>query len=370
MLSDVARNADKLLPLMRVSELRELLQRPHSSLSGHHRFEEDLSGVDLKGRVLVGCDFSGAMFGKEPDLRYTNFNNCRFGPSRDELLVNLQGADFTEAQLQNAILTEVSLKNCKFIRAKLSSADLSFSDCTYADFSNATLDGVDLESTNLFQANLNETRISFENRWILQSNVDAWRKWCKLHYNDVGDAVRLEQGTAIYLELKENFRSIGAYSEASWAYTMERRMRRSQHHPQFVASCFASNFPGKKIEQLIFYMWHTAIWLLDYLVDITTGYGESLLKPVLTIGVFVALIFPWLYSIGGGVEVLAGTAQSHISYGYSDLLFLSIGNLMQGYPGYEVSTEFGKLTQVVEQLFGVLMIGLLGFILGNKINQR
>ncbi len=362
-----------LLPLMRAAELRNLFQGHHGKLPEPRRFEkENLSAVNMRGRDLSGCDFIGAVFGVGQDLSRANFTNCIFGPVRDGLMpVSLQKVDLTGAHLPFAQMTGVSLKDSKLIDANLSSADLSSTDCTYADFSYTTLYSANLTEANLFQARFYRTRFSLNKRSILQADAKAWREWCKVHfYGDMKDSVRLEQGAAIYLELKENFRSIGAYSEASWAYIMERRMRRDQHHPLYAHFCFETDYPDNRVLKAVFYVWHSVIWLSDLLVDLTTGYGESLLKPIVTLGICVALVFPLLYNIAGGVTLFPGSAQEHVSREYIDLLLFSTGNLLQGYPGYGSVTELGKIFQLFEQLFGVLMIGLLGFILGNKINLR
>src|SRR6185436_15270790 len=218
-------------------------------LEGPHRFErENLGDVDLHDKDLTGCDFVGAIFSEGQDLSQANLTRCKFGPPREDLFrVHLNKVNLTNALLSHTRLTGVSLQGCNLVQADLTNADLSDSNCMRSDFSYATLYDANLTHANLFQARFNKTRFSLKKRPILQADAQAWSRWCEDHHHlDLKDQEvdRLEQGIAIYLELKENFKSIGAYSEASWAYVQERRMRRACHHPRIAAQCFKSDYPS------------------------------------------------------------------------------------------------------------------------------
>lgn len=360
-------------PRMRAVELRNWFQKGYKRLNEAHRFEmEDLSDVDLRRKDLSGCDFTGAVFGVGQDFSESVFTGCTFGPPRDGLKpVNLIKVNMFRCVLRDATLQNVSLVDCNLAGADLTNADLSESDCTLTDFSDATMFGVVLTNTNLFQARFRGTYLTLKKQPILQANSKAWDRWCKDHCKDSRESERLEQAAAIYLELKGNFRSIGAYSEASWAYVQERRMRRSQHNPFVARQCFEFDYPNRWGARMVFYLRHFFVWFLDAVIDVTTGYGESLLKTTLTLLVSVTVIFPLLYGLSSGVKLAAaaGAVSSQISRNYLHLLLFSIGNLVGGYPGLDAATEIGKQIQITQQLLGAMMMGLIGFILGKKINQ-
>jgi hypothetical protein len=264
-------------------------------------------------------------------------------------------------------MQNVSLVDCDLTNAVLTDSDLSHSDCSRTDFSGANLLGADLTNTNLYQAHFNRKRMNLKRQSILQAQSETWRAWCLAHdCSASGESERLDQAVAVYLELKDNFRSIGAYSEASWAYIQERRMRCAQHKISVAGQCFKFEYPIGRRARVGFYVRHSLIWFSDAFVYLTTGYGESLGRTGLTFLIFALVIFPFLYRLTGGVSV---TNTNTVVKDYFHLLSFSIGNLFQGYPGYEAVGEAGKQIQILQQFFSVIMIGLLGFILGKKINQ-
>jgi uncharacterized protein YjbI with pentapeptide repeats len=272
-----------------------------------------------------------------------------------------------KATLRGATLKNVVLRDSNLTEADLTGADLSDSDCSGTDFSGAIMFGVDLTDTNLFQARFDKTRLRPKSRKILHSNSRSWARWCKNHhYGESSESERLEQAVAIHLELKENFKSIGAYEEASKAYVEERRMRRAQHCPLVAHQCFESDYPDSQGARVLFFLRHCLVWLADAFIDLTTEYGESLWRTMLTLLVFATIVFPVAYSLSGGVVL---NTSGKVSKEYVHLVLFCVGNLFQGYPGFEAATEFGGGIQVVQQFFAVMMIGLLGFVLGKKINQ-
>ncbi len=360
------------LPIMSAFELGQWSEAGQKRLAGPRSFEkQNLEGIDLREKDMSGCDFTGAIFGIGQDLSKSILENCIFGPPREHLRsVNLVRVKLVDSVLRGAKLKNVFLVDCNLQDADLTNVDLSESDCTRTDFSNVKMFGVDLSNTNLFQAQFDKTNISLQKRPILQSNSMAWNKWCKEHnYAGSTDSDRLAQAIAIYLKLKLNFRSIGAYSEASWAYVQERRMRRSQHNLLIAPQCFEYEYPSQGVARVAFYVWHSLAWVVDAFIDLTTGYGESLLRTAITLFLFLAVVFPALYATTGGVTLTATGTGTMMSTEYIHLLLFSMGNLFQGYSGIGAATEIGKQIQISQQFFGVMMIGLLGFVLGKKINQ-
>jgi predicted amino acid racemase len=90
---------------------------------------------------------------------------------------------------------------------------------------------------------------------------------------------------------------------------------------------------------------------------------------MLTLLLSITVVFPVLYTFCGGVRVTGSATHLQIPRDYLYLVLFSMGNLFQGYPGLEAITDLGKQVQIIQQFFGVMMIGLLGFVLGKKITQ-
>ncbi len=327
---------------------------------------ETLSDVDFQNKEITNCNFTNVNFKIEQDFSRSTIHMCEFGPHKNPIPNLLRRANFSSSTLSDVHFDEACLLESKFTDANLSVVFLPGADCRRADFTNATMDNMQLTGTNFYQARFNKTRLSLKKQPILQENTKAWVSWCKKHQDDLKThAERLNEGAAIYLELKENFRSIGAYSEASWAYVHGLRMRRSQHCLRFARECFSSTYPANWVKRIGFYIRHVILWLIDAILDLTTGYGESLFRMGRTIFFTVAVIFPLLYSISSGVS-LNGLDK------YSQLLSVSIENFLQGDSGtsLEILGKISTNIKLIEQFIGILMIGLLGYILGNKINQR
>lgn len=361
------KNHFQTLPKMRARELEKFFQTGNTKLLKPRSFEkENLSGLDFHNKDLSGCDFTGAIFSTGQDFSKAVLENCTFGPEREGLMpVAFRKSNFSECILRSAQLKGISLIECDLLNADLTNANLNDTDCHKSDFSYANMFNTSVEGANFFQARFYKTRLNLIRKPILQANRKSWANWCELHgYPYLEEIERIEQSISVYLELKENFRSIGAYSDASWAYIQERRMRRQQYWPFVASSRF--KYPNLKILRFIFYLWSMFVWFIDFLVDLTTGYGESLFKTLLTIIITTTIIFPLLYGFSGGITVDSLPTRS---LNYYHLILFSVGNLIQGYPGMEAYSEIGTKIHVFQQLFGVLAIGFLGFVLGNKINQ-
>ena len=356
------------LKKMTATELKKLFNDDGKKTIENRDFKtETLSDVNFQSKEITNCNFIGALFHSDQDLSRSTLTKCKFGPPNTDLPIILNRLNFSFGTLTDVHFDDVSLTDCKFNEANLSTVYLTDADCRRADFTNATMDNMTLTGANLYQARFNKTRLSLKRQPILQENAKAWLSWCEKHQNEIKThSKRLNEGAAIYLELKENFRSIGAYSEASWAYIHERRIRRARHWPCFTRECFSSSYPSSWFSRISFYIWHMFLWLIDAILDLTTGYGESLLKMGGTILFTVAVIFPFLYSISSGLGV-NGLVDK-----YLPLLSVSIANFLQGDSEHSQNILKGISANVklIEQFIGILMIGLLGYILGNQINQR
>jgi uncharacterized protein YjbI with pentapeptide repeats len=117
----------------------------------------------LDGADFRWADLTGAVFGT--------------GDGRLEVLLTSQvlmnGCDFSEATLKEAILLGASLRFAHFVNADLRGADLRGTDLTRADFAGADLSGADVTGANLDEADLSGARGLAEIKGLAQAlNVD------------------------------------------------------------------------------------------------------------------------------------------------------------------------------------------------------
>lgn len=108
---------------------------------------EKVLGLDLKGRHLIGANFSKAVL-PEADLRGAK----------------LQGADFSEAQLQGVQLIGAELAGANFFKAQLQRANLretgfEETDFRYAQLQGSDLNGAQMQNVKLIKADLKEANL-------------------------------------------------------------------------------------------------------------------------------------------------------------------------------------------------------------------
>ncbi len=121
----------------------------------------NLDGADLSGANLSNAYLSGA------DLSLANLSDAYL---RD---ADLSGADLSLANLSDAYLSFAYLSGAKLSDAYLSGADLSLADLRNANLSNAALFWADLSSAKLSDADLSNAYLSGANlSWAKLSKAD------------------------------------------------------------------------------------------------------------------------------------------------------------------------------------------------------
>lgn len=113
-----------------------------------------LTQTDWKGRNLTGAILHGPIELNGIDFTRANLSKAHF---RD---VQLADATFVEANLTNAIIRDVDMKRGNLKGADLTGVDLSDTDLCDADLSNANLSGVELYSVDLSRAILHEADLA------------------------------------------------------------------------------------------------------------------------------------------------------------------------------------------------------------------
>ncbi|ASJ03493.1 voltage-gated potassium channel [Thermococcus profundus] len=334
---------------------------------------ENLSGEDLEEAYLSEANLSGANL-SEANLRYADLSDS-----------NLDGADLSWAILTGADLSGASAKRADFTRANLEEADLSGAsligtnlslaslrgaNLTRADLRGTELYGAELESSNLLGADLRGARlhgVSFKGvRNIEHARLDA-----KVIEEVEGDQLRKEnpqraiesylKALSVYLELKETFRSRGLYDRAS-AYTVgEWRVRgkvqsiahRAESPAELEEFVPLTARSGKR--------WLIALegktrWLLNVIYRLTSSYGESASRVLITT-IAIVFVYAVIYWLAGAL----GNSSFAESLYFSLVTFTTVGY------GDIVPKESYRLLAASEAFVGAFLMAFFVVVISRKL---
>ena len=344
--------------------------------------DADLEGVDLRRASLASVNFRGAML-EEANLQGAGL---RFAQLQESVLeganlikADLWGADLTEAQAQTADFRQATLKEsdlsgadlaganfrgailgkAAFNRAKLRGADFRKAGIAGADFSDADLRDARLQGLDLTGCLLARIRLN-----------GAWLDKTRFGQSQIGDAVGEElasehdEARKAYLTLERLFQDMGDPDAASWAY---RRKRRMQKLDALVRARTEWSKGNRRIAISSFTSFAT-----DQVVEWVCDYGESITRILITMLV-AYVIFTLIYGLTGGV-VRVDTPTPGVSTPVRDPVDLAIYSFLAmtaGNPpsGLEPSSSSIRLLNSVQTLIGVVLTGLLGFVMGNLVRR-
>ncbi len=228
-------------PVLKDGDLVDLLREDQQVLSGSAVEDLAASGVRLSLE-----DWTIEALRANPLPAKWSLVNCRF-PVIDLVDVDAPGivldraradstsflhCDLTGAQLNYAVLPDSVFIDCELTKAQFQGSDLTRADFQNANLEGANLSGAQLDGVDFSKANLYRTRID---------------------RRSLGTGIRQEkdrdflEACAVYLNLKNNFLSLGAYDDASWAYVQERTMERYCYAPRY---CVAIYEPELRSSQL------------------------------------------------------------------------------------------------------------------------
>ena len=102
-------------------------------------------------------------------------------------------------------------------------------------------------------------------------------------------------------------------------------------------------------------IWHI---ISNVFSDVMFGYGESMLKMVIT---YIIIVFVFAWAFTSEVSLLQ----------YGEALYISLKNMagMDSEVIREIS-PFVDMLNVVQTTIGIILTGIFGFILGNKIRNQ
>lgn len=329
----------------------------------------DLSGYDLSYLDLSNLDLRSVNFSR-CRLNNSNLANCNLRNTNFEES-NCRGVDFSGSELISASFLGAFLSNANFTNASLFRADLM-----RADFRDAILLNTNLHLANLERA----SRLTAESLGyrIMQENAKTYENFHRwiLRYRDIDDLEariaryskrRLRDGLSVAQGLKILFTNNGQYADASWAYIKERQFKKQMHSLGNARINFRREFPDqgryKKIRQLGFYLKHFYFWVLDWIAELTCGYGERPLRPIF-LAALTLFTFPGFYALSGGVVSEGGQMTWLDYFNYSFATFTTLG-----FNQFSAVTPLAQTISSIEGLVGISILALLMFVLGNRISR-
>ncbi len=317
--------------------------------AGAHLRYATLAGALLDSADFTGADLWGVRAGKA-EADDACFRNARC----DE-------ADFTEADLTGADFSGASLKKARLGGAKLRGARLD----------NAVLDGAHLDGADLSNASL--PRLNLQTCSLKHARLaGAWLDNTRLRVEQLGGAVGEEvardyhAARDAYVVLQQNFRTIGNGDGASWAFRKGRLM--GKLHERETALHGFRQREWRKMTR------HGLGWLSDAFVEWLCDYGESLwrvMRAFATLIIGFALFYAATESL---VRVSAGPAGEikRVTESPFDLLVYSFLNMLSTSApdiGLRPVSPVFYLVTSMQGAVGIVLIGLFGYVLGNRMHR-
>ena len=323
-----------------------------------------LEDARFNGATLRFAKFSGAL------LDSANFERADLWAARmdgidatDALMrgavlqeASLEGADLTGTNLEGAELKKVDLRGAKLAGADLRGATLARADLEGADLTGASLPRVDLSSCNL-------RHIRLAGAWLESTRFDVAQLGDGLGEELAGEFEAARRG---YLGLEQNFRGLGNPEAASWAYRRARRMGKRAAWHTMRDAVRARSF---RTAPLLF-----ASWFGDAFAEWLCDYGESLVRVVRAY-VVTLCTFAAYYGVTSSLRYTAESGGEKIGlpvHNIFELLGFSFLNMCtSGVPdiGLKPALHFVYFVSSIQYVLGVVLIGLFGYVLGNRLRR-
>ena len=357
-------NAEELKTLIESKEINSI------DFSGQVLEELDFSGctltnVNFKNAILkhckfdeatlTDCDFDHKGASEEPTLssvsfRKTTLENCRFR------YANIAWCDFRYAGINNATFEDSKINFCDFYRCFFEGVVLF----KHAKISNSSLYNTYFgDAANIRRENLVKDKIIQQDKNAYTQFIVDWHNFgTGVRTNDrheVSDwspdasiKSRWADAEDIYKTLNGLWAGRGFFADANWAYVQGRKTERRR----MITELSDSNV--KTSTKIV----NACKIVTNSLSDLFFGYGESMTKMIITYIVTV-LLFAYIYN----AEVTLPQ--------YFDALAVSLKN-MAGMDSEELQnvSPLVDMLNLVQTTIGILLTGIFGFILGNKIRNQ
>ena len=297
-------------------------------------------GIDLSGEKLEKIDFSGCT------LERVNFKGCEMVHCRFRN-AKIMWSDFRYAEIQHGTFEGAQIDFCDFYRAFIDGVVIFNGSM----FSNCSLNKTYLGDCAIIRReNLKDFRILQQNKEEYTRFLVDWHTYgtgertndlnVKSDWNPQAAVdARWADAEVIYKNFNALWTGKGYIADGNWAYVQGKRMERMR---------MISDFQFANIVKIS----------TNFLSDILFGYGESMTKMILT---YILTVFLFAWAFTENVSLLE----------YSQAFAISLKNMvgMDSELLQDVSPLVDMLN-VVQTTIGILLTGIFGFILGNKIRNQ
>jgi len=283
----------------------------------------------------------------------TNFRNCTF-----------KFCDFRLIRCSQSTFQDSFFYGCDFYRA-------NFED--YSIFEGAEMVGVSLSMANLQGAGIKRKNLG---NGILQEDIHLFEEFHH-HYMYLSEEKIQEflrkrhyEAMQIYRNLTGVWASQGFFQDASWAYVKSKRNEKKTYSPKYAPIIYPAKNKQASAAENQFSRLSVGLkffpkFILYWFIDLLCGFGESLGNIIASILVLIfgsALVY-WLF---GCLKSPDGTVYP----GFFDYLIFSVGNLTAtDFGRFTATSVFAELMIAFQAITGISLVGLFGFILGNKIRN-
>ena len=354
-------------------------QLDESVLEAAHLQGADLSAVSMRGAKANGADLSEALLEDadltEASLRFATLDGAILETGilvRTDLWgASLRGAGLQHADLEQANLEEADLSHADLTGANLRGAVLRRAVLTGASLRGADLRGAVVDRTDFKDADFAEARL--DGLVLLNSNIDgiglANAQLDRTVIDPAALSVTREErardwraAARAWHSLERNYLSLGEPEESSRAYRRRRRMQKLAARSEAREALGRGDIGGT--------LRTGARAIADELVEWVCDYGESIPRVIGSI-VVLALMFAGIYAVTGAVKHVNGAGLAEPASAI-ELVAWSFAVMVTGSGLARESLQGDALAEVlgtIEAFVAFGLIGLLGFVLGNRIRR-
>ena len=360
----------------------------------------ELSGIDLRDSIsfsrtaLRNADLSEAWL-LQADLSEAELRKADLSEAW------LLQANLSEAKLRKADLSGADLYTAYLLEAELREANLSETELPGANLSKAKLWRANLPGAILVGANLSEAELSAN---LSEANLRAAiLTGAGISHTEL-EKIRIDGATTFggksRFEALADQRSLSNIPFSRWQPSFLRALGRVQTDPDLLVESERqyratqrklreNNF--RELPELDIQEKHARrkralaeqnywLWLKRAFSRWVLGYGERI-RNVIGTSAVIMVVFGWLYSVVGGVEVaqeqlptssLADAPTFSVSVPqwagtlWDNLYFSIVTFSTLGYGDIQPANRFTQALASVESLIGALLIAYLVFVLGRR----
>ncbi|MDO9510119.1 MAG: pentapeptide repeat-containing protein [Bacteroidales bacterium] len=371
---------------MEIQELQQLITTKHIE-------NVDLSGIDLNGLDFSTCLIENVSFVLEGqqnrEFKNINFKNARL------INVSFEGALIEDCDFDGSesLLKRVSFKKCKISQSRFRGTTMMWCDFRYSEIHAVTLEDAKIDFCDFYRAFFvgvvifRKSKIAnsslyytyfdegatlrkenLANGKLLQQDKIAYRKFLvdwnihgtgprKNEQNRESDwkpdkslETRFDNAEDIYKTLNGLWMSKGFIGDANWAYVKGKKMERRRMIAELSDPSLSWYQKAKNVTLIL--------W--NFICDAMFGYGESMFKMVAS---YILIIFLFAYFYYASKEVSLPNYTRAIGISLKNMVAMSSDEVSNVSPLID-------FLNIIQTTIGILITGIFGFILGNKIRNQ